>query len=278
MSEPQVGGDRDADEEPKVSRRRVVAGGAITLGGLATLVTSTDALFQDTENATGTVQIDAPWELNYIIQDNTDDVSGNKASYTIQYQVEWLADFQHLELTVQNTTDGTTPLDTASSNEEDSFSFSENNGAGDTYEFTFKIYDSNGFLDGHVVTDEAGGDGVSQGDMSSVDSPTIDSFTITDRTGDVGNGKKAAFTVDYTISNYSNADKVTVFFDNLDNDAADATKEGSIDNAGSGSVSYETNENKTKGDLYEITVDVYNNSGVITDSESRQDTADGTDP
>ncbi len=266
---------RDRDDEPAadrlVSRRRIVAGGAIALGGLAGIGIGTGALFRDMETASGTVRIDAPYQLNYDIVDNTDDVSGNKASYTIHYQVEWLADFSSLELTVENLTDGTTPFSGSSSDEEDSFSFQENNGEGDDYEFTFTVYENGSQYDQQTVKDTAGGDGPSQGDMGSVDSPTLDNFYVSDTSDQYNN--KAAFDVDYLVTNTTDYDYVEVTFDNLDSPNKSATE---TDTAADGVVSYGP-EGSTGGDDFEITVDVVNTNGVVTDSGTVSITANGTD-
>ena len=260
---------RGGDEpQPLLSRRRVVAGGAMAIGGLAAMGQGTGALFGDSNPASGTVQIDAPFQLNYVITDNTDNVSGNKASYTINYQVEWLAGFSSLDLTVENLDDGTTPFTGSSTSAEDSFSFQENNGNGKEYRFTFTTFENGTQYDQQSVTDVAGGSGVSQGDLGSVDSPTLDNFTVTD----TSTKNKAAFDVDYLVTNTTDFDRVVVTFTNLDSN----NKNGSGQNtAADGVVSYGP-EGGTGGDEYEITVDVYNTSNVVTDSGTVTIVADGT--
>lgn len=94
---------------------------------------------------------------------------------------------------------------------------------------------------------------------------------IRDRTAD----GHAAYRVLYRVKNVAETSfsEVRVTFDNLDSNWADDTK---TNTNMEGYVEY--SEGGAGGDRYEITVDVYDDTGAIILSETATDVADGTNP
>ena len=106
--------------------------------------------------------------------------------------------------------------------------------------------------------------------MGSADDPVLDSFTVTDQT----QYNNTDYVVDYQLSNVSasNFSQVVVTFDDNANNWADATETSTAQP--NGSVTYA--QGGTEGDTYTITVEVENENGLVVDSGSVDDVADGS--
>jgi hypothetical protein len=227
------------------------------------------SLFQDSGTATGTVGIDDDPTLNYRIDDRT---SNNKASYEISYQVEWVVEFDRIDIRIKNT-DDTSSTTESFSTAEGGTTFTGSGGTnGDTYEFTFWVYKTgqdSPILE-KTVSDIADGADTQGGDFGGTTDAKLERIDVRDNTSN----NKAAYTVEYEVSNYeTDFGEVEVSFDNLSGSNKDASDTSS--DTPTGSVTY--SEGGTSGDEYEITVDVRNSNGLIVDSETIPDTADRTD-
>lgn len=261
-----------------VTRRRVLAAGAVILGASGRAAGRTEAYFSALADASGSVQIDDNPAINYVIVDQS---GYGGAAYDVIYEVEWVSNFDHIDISVANTSDSTVSGETlTASSSTGTLSYPSGGGTdggslGDIYEFIFEAIDSSGnvVVTAGPVTDEAGGSGTGDGDMGRVDDPTLDSYTITDNSSFLS----ADYTVDYQLSNVSGANfsEVVVTFDNLDYDSS-GIQETSTSQP-SGSVSYSLSLFGGGSD-YTITIDVKNDEGLIVDSATVSDTADGTDP
>lgn len=267
MSDPPAQG-RRTDGESTISRRRLLAGG-LSLVGLAGLgLGSTSGRFLDSNGATGTVQIDDDPTLSYTIGD---EAQHNKAAYEVQYQVEWVADFDSIEVVVANTTDPSDSMTETRTTRSGVVTYQgSGNTAGDTYEFTFTVSDSAG----NVVlqktdTDTADGKDTQHGETGSVDTPTLEGIDVyDDRTNN-----KTSYTVSWEVANTATFQQVTVTFENTTRNNPKVETRTSTDPTGP--VSYA--KGGTGGDRYEITVDVYNDEGIVVDSQTVADVSDGDD-
>lgn len=258
-----------------LSRRRLLACGAALVGTGSAVVPSTWSRFADTDAAAGTVRIDEDPTLNYTIDDQT---QNNKASYEVFYQVEWVSDFDRIEVRVENLDDSNIGPETLTGYAtEDSLAYpggggSDGGAENDTYEFQLSVYDGAGNVAiQRTTTDVADGDGTSEGDMGNADDPTIESVTVTDTT----ENQTTNYTVAYELAGAddSNFSEVVVTFDDTSNTWADATRRSS--SRPTGSVSY--SRGGTQDNTYEITVEVENENGLVVDSTTITDVADGDD-
>ncbi len=273
-------GHSDPERQPAVSaatRRRVLVGSGLLLGAGANTVGSTHALFADSGSADGTLTVDDAPAINYQIVDQS---GYGGAAYDIIYDVEWVSDFAQIEVSVSNITDASVSGETVKgSSPSGTLSYPSGGGTdggslGDTYEFTFEVFESGGntVVTAGPVTDDAGGGGTGDGDMGDVDDPELDSYTITDDSA----GLTAEYTVDYQLSNVSasNFSEVVVTFDNLDFSSSGIQETSTTQPTGS--VTYSLFFGG--GSDYTITIDVKNDEGLIVDSATVSDTADGSDP
>ncbi|MFB6074701.1 MAG: hypothetical protein ABEJ89_06785 [Haloarculaceae archaeon] len=276
-------GENDDPERPNdvagsgLSRRTLLAGGLLTLGGAVHLVDGdTLALFTDAGAAGGAVSVDSDPTLNYHLYDRT---RNSNAAYDIAYQVEWVAGFDHVEIQVENLDSGYISGDTFSrTTAEGSVSYPRGGGSdggagGDTYRFTFRAYkrgQSSPVLQ-KVVEDQTDGNDTGQGNFGNANSPAVEWIILEDRT-DSGGGRYTAY---YEVTHPSNASLVRARF--ADNDAGSwATTTDTSTNTPNGALAYD--EGGTDGDQFDVTVAVEDGSGLVVDSTTISDVADGTDP
>lgn len=264
-------------DQPTATRRHLLTVGGVLLGGTAVVSETTSALFADSGNAAGGIDVDDSPTLNYAI---TDDTQNTNVEYSVAFQVEWVADFDRIEIRIENVDAGHLgPESYTEPVEEGTVQYppgggSDGGAADDTYEFRFEVYEvgSGTPVITETVTDVADGDGQRKGDMGSTNSPKIDTFTLVDNS-DVQTDQ-TRFTVDYAVDNVAEYDHVEVTFDNLENDWSDVTMSDGLQDS---TVDYGPQGGTTEQD-YQITLDVVNTNGIVTDSDAITDEADGTSP
>lgn len=258
------------------SRRRTLAGCCLLVVASALLVGSTGAFLFDAETATGSVQVDDDPELSFNLVDRS---AFFGARYEIQYQIQWVDDFENVTIHVENLADSTVS---------ETFSETEPTGGvvypsagtyddgsyNDTYRFTFEVFEagSSSPVITRQVTDRADGNGTQDGDFQNVGDPTLDTYTIVDDSGPF-----VDYTVEYEVGNATqeNFNEVVVTFDNLNvsshpgSTATNTSEQGTI----SYPLSFVPDDS-----TYEITIEVRNGDGLVVDSATVVDDADGTDP
>lgn len=259
----------------KMTRRRLLAGGLVLTGGLSALVDGgTSALFTSSQSATGAVQVDAAPNLNYLISDQT---QYTNVAYSVSFQVEWVKNFDRIEIGIENTTDGDHSATYTQYSESGTISYPKNgNGdgrdAGDTYEFTFEVYESGAstpVID-KTVTDTADGNDSGEGDFGSTDDPKLERITVTDTTKNTN----VEYTVEYEVSNTQNFQSAEITFDGRNGaswDRKTVTKTGSP----TGTASYRQGFKNVP--TFDIAVEVTNTDGLVVDSHTVTDDPDGND-
>jgi len=258
-----------------VTRRGFVAGAAACVAGRTLGDGETAAAFRDEDGVTGTVRVDGDPTLNYQIVDQT---ANNNAEYEIYTQVEWMSSFDRVEIQVENLDAGHISGETLTQNSKEGWKSyprgggSDGGAAGDTYRFTFRVYEtgSSSPVIQKTREDTADGDGQQDGDFSSPNDPKLESVYVTDET----QYNNTDYTVEYEVSDYQNGfGEVRVTFDNRANDWSDATKSSS--STPTGTVSYA--QGGTEDDTYDIVVEVKNENGLTVDSTTVTDVANGSD-
>lgn len=200
-----------------------------------------------------------------------DDSRNKNAAFTISYRVSRLPNFDRVELEVENLDDGNIGSSTLiESAPEQTVSYPSDGGtdggaAGDTYEFRFRVYDGSGEVTdlSTVVTTTADGSDPPGDDLADEGDPTLVGFSVTNSVRNTNN----RFTVDYEVDPGEDFGEVTVVFDNTEHDWSDSTKTN--DSAPTGTVIYPSANNRqggVNGDTYDVTVSVYNRSGIPVDS------------
>ncbi|MFB1063187.1 hypothetical protein [Natrinema sp. H-ect4] len=200
-----------------------------------------------------------------------DDSRNTNAAFTISYRVSRLPNFDRVELEVENLDAGHIGTTTyAEGVTEQTLSYPPGGGtdggaAGDTYEFRFRVYDASGEVTDRstVVTTTADGSNPPGDDLGDEGDPTLVGFSVTNDVLHTNN----RFTVDYEVDPGEDFGEVTVGFDNTEHDWSDATK--TSDAAPTGTVVYPSANNRqggVNGDTYDVTVSVYNQSGIPVDS------------
>jgi len=114
-----------------------------------------------------------------------------------------------------------------------------------------------------VVTTTADGSNPPGDDLADEGDPTLVGFSVTNDVLHTNN----RFTVDYEVDPGEDFGEVTVGFDNTEHDWSDATKTN--DAEPTGTVIYPSANNRqggVNGDTYDVTVSVYNQSGIPVDS------------
>ncbi|WP_324665646.1 type IV pilin [Haloarcula sediminis] len=205
-----------------------------------------------------------------------DDLGGSEANYETSYNVTDRADFGYVEVQYENLDRGWADSTYTSMEQRtnvDTYADDSNGGTrGDEYRVSLRLYDTDGVIvDERIVTDVADGtDPSGNDDLTRVSSPTLESYSIQDRTEN-NNGD---YQVQYRVSN-PNADftAVDVVFDNQDNPYSSARRSSSDEN---GAVQFR--QGGVEGDTYDITIRVRDADGVVVDERVITDTADGTDP
>ena len=203
-----------------------------------------------------------------------DKTKNNTVIYRVFHSVDNLADFDRVEVTYENLDTGYVQTVTEQSTQPESFTtYSRGGVAGDQYKITISVFDTSGAVVlSEVVEDVADGTNPTGNDNlgGGPTDPVLDSFDVVDTT----ENNTTHFDVDYVVSNTSEFKEVRVVFDNTSgNDWADSTE--GPNSSTSGTVSY--NAGGTEGDTYQITVEVYNTNGVVVDTGSATEAADGDD-
>lgn len=199
--------------------------------------------------------------------------TGSVARYEVSYDVTGMADFDHVEVSVGNldsnsANESYTSTDPRNNIDEYGWSDSKSGTGGDRYEITIEVYDTSGDVvttrtvtDTADSTDPAGNDGLSE-----VDSPTLQSSSVTDQTrNNIGR-----YTVGYEGSDSAGRYSETeVLF--LNTDSATTTDQRTGTNL-AGSV---FSSDGGAGDKYDIVVQVQDDDGIVVDQRTYTDTADG---
>lgn len=261
----------------RISRRKFVTGGLLLVGGSSLIANAkTSASFHDTESAGGTVQINGDPTLNYQI---TDESENNKAQYTVAYQVEWVTNFDRIEIQIDNNPDGQYSPDSDEAvkfteySEEGAVSHSfGGNHAGETFEFVFEVYeqDSQSPIITKITTDVADGEGTDDGDFGDVNSPDLKRISVFDNF----QNNKANYTVEYEASDTNFYDALITFDNKTQTNWGDATRTST--DKPIGSVSY--SKGGTGGDLYDITVELRKANGITVATQTiKEEKVDGDD-
>ncbi|NUB89696.1 hypothetical protein HT576_01425 [Haloterrigena sp. SYSU A121-1] len=217
---------------------------------------------------TRAVTVTDPPVVSEQIRDRTR--NGN-AAFTISYRVRRLPDFDRIEIEVENLDAGYIGKETyVQTTKEGSVSYPRGGGGdggadGDTYEFRFRVYDQSGEVTELYTetTTTADGENPPGDDLGSEDDPKLVGFSVTNDEQYTNN----RFTVDYEVTRLEEFDEVQVEFDNTERDWADRTK--SSDDAPTGTVVYPAEGQRqggVDGNTYDVTVEVYNQSGIPVDS------------
>ncbi|QZP38129.1 hypothetical protein [Halobaculum magnesiiphilum] len=206
-----------------------------------------------------------------------DRTANDNALYYLSYRLQNIDNFQSYELVVRNLDLNWVQTRTYTSTDYEHIfripaSGSDGGTAGSRYEFDMRVYDANGLAIQRTITDVADGNDPPDNDSigGGPEDPVVVDFTITDNE----QYNTAHYVVDYEVDKTSNLQEVRVTFDNQSNSWADTT-ETSTDEP-TGTVTYD--QGGVAGDTYEITVEVVNDNGIVTDSLTKTDVADGTDP
>lgn len=158
-------------------------------------------------------------------------------------------------------------------------SFSETNNGDGTYTYTGSI-DVGGTGDYTAVlntaSDSAGNDGASgQSDAVTVSS----GISLRSKIVDQGQtGSLARYEVSYEITNPGNFDRVELNYENLDSGGADETYTSTDPRTNIDDYGWTDTFGGTGGDEYQITIEVFDNSGTVVDSRTVRDVADGDNP
>lgn len=222
--------------------------------------------------------------VRQLLRQIEDRTANSNAYFYLSYRVTGVTDFDRFEVTVRNVDASYIADRTYTSLDSEGVlripeSGSDGGTAGDTYEFDTRVYDAGGQVIQEIVTDVADGENPNDNDDigGGPNDPKLESFSVTDDS--VPQRNQTRFVVDYEVSNTGQFQDVQVVFDNTENDWSDETVTST--DAPTGSVSYPPNQQSqggTTGQEYDITVRVRNQNGLVTDSDSVTDVADGTDP
>lgn len=271
----------ESSGDSHISRRTLIAGGLLTVGGSARLLDSTTvARFRDTETASGTIRVGQTPTLDYRIYDQT---KNNNAEFKVAYQVENVDPFDRIEITVDNVPDGQYNPNPGGDAETESFSRTSPEGtvstssygghSGDTFEFIFTVFEQGTAspVIEKTVTDTADGNDTGDGNFGNKNSAEIEWILVEDDTKS-NNGN---YTVYYELTNLdNNVGLVRGRFQNGNNSWA--TVSDTSTDTPNGTLSY--NEGGTGGDPFDIVVEVENENGLIVDEVTISDVADGNDP
>jgi len=204
--------------------------------------------------------------LTHVLEDRA---QNNNGRYDFTFRIDGFPSYDYLEIEFENL-DSAWATDTRSTtNREGTLTYTAGGTMQDTYEITWTAYDSSGaiLLQQTVIDVADGTNPAGNEDLATPDSPTLESFTVTDTT----KWNNTKYAVDYEVSNLDTFQRVDVFFDDTQNSWADTTKSSS--SAPTGSVNYR--QGGTENHQYEITVQVIDDSGFVVDSGSVTDVAGG---
>ncbi len=211
-------------------------------------------------------------DIEYVVSDTS---RNNNARYQLSYDVTGTSEFDRLEVQYNNLDES---YDSASGSYETGDSrgktdlFTAGGTMGDNYEIVLTAYDASGNVLGtERITDSADGQSPPGDDLSTPSSPQLQNVDMRDKSKvqqDEGH-----YQVFYDVSGSGSFDSVEVTFRNLDHGWGTKTKS---DGRRSGNVQYR--QGGTAGDDYEIIVRVLDGDGIVVDTQTITDTADGNDP
>jgi hypothetical protein len=231
----------------------------------------------DATNASSNITLNRSLGVRNFLRRLEDRTANDNAFFYLSYRLQNIDTFQYYEVVVRNLDLNWVSTRTYTSTDiEHIFRIPESGRdggtEGSTYEFDMRIYDADGLALQRTLRDTA--DGSDPPDNNDIgggpNDPAVVDFTVTDNTKN-NNGR---FTVDYEVENTSTLQEVRVIFDNRSNDWSDKTKTST--DAPTGTVTYK--QGGVGGDTFDITVEVVNDNGIATDSLTKTEVADGTDP
>ncbi|MXR40537.1 hypothetical protein GRX01_04140 [Halobaculum sp. WSA2] len=259
--------------QPEESRAFTVTLSADAAGGENALTFDVTA----TAGSSTKISLSRSLGVRNFLRNLEDRTTNNNAFFYLSYRLQNVDTFQSFEVVVRNLDRGWIPTRTYTSTDVEHVfripeSGSDGGTAGSTYEFEMRVYDADGLALQRVLTDVADGNNPQDNDAigGGPNDPVVVGFTITDNE----QYTNAHYVVDYEVGNTSSLQEVRVTFDNRSNSWADET-ETSTDTP-TGTVTYD--QGGVGGDTYDITVEVVNENGIVTDSLTKTDVADGADP
>ncbi|WP_436344216.1 hypothetical protein [Natronorubrum sp. FCH18a] len=199
----------------------------------------------------------------------TDETTNDVVHYSVSYEVTDPS-FEYVKVEFTNEVDDSA-TDEERSDSRGTVAYSQGGSAGDTYSITITAFDTNGdVLDERTVTDTADGSTPDTGDdPSSPSSPQLDGSRVDDWSQP--NDDSARYFVSYDVDNRDEFDRVEASFRNR-NSGAITTE---TDSSPRGRLEFSGNR---IDDEFEIELRVYDTDGVLVDSRTYDDTADGTNP
>jgi len=198
----------------------------------------------------------------------------NGARYEVSYDVTDVANFDSVEVTVDNLDSGGADDSFSSTDPRNNFEYgwSPTRGGtnGDNYEITIDVLDASGnVIDSRTETDLADGtDPAGNDDLSETDSPTYESVALVDSSDSSG----ADYLVRYDVSDPAGKFSETeVLF--VHDSGSTATAQASATDL-TGWAAYSAGG--TNGDQFEIIVQLLDDDGIVVDQQVISDTADGS--
>ena len=215
---------------------------------------------------------DSPALTKRAVIDRTD-TNQNSVQFDAQYRTENWTSSSEVEVIFENVDQPVASGINSSTEANGSVRYTQSYGAGNEYEIRYVVYDSDGVLvDSVVVEDTADGtDHTSNDDMATPGSPILTNKTVIDRTDT--NQNSVRYEVEYETTDWTAGSRVEVRFQNLEQSSASG--EGSSTDA-SGSVNY--SQSYGANNDYRIRIELYDDNGILVDSEVVNDTADGISP
>ncbi|MFC7195489.1 hypothetical protein ACFQL4_14005 [Halosimplex aquaticum] len=239
------------------------------------MASETLARFSDTETASGAVRVEREPNLDYQITDNT---QYGSVDYQVAYQVEWVSDFDRIEIQVENLDKSYISGETFTrANTEGVVSYPSSGSDGgaessDTYRFTFRVYRS-GSTDPvirKVATDNPDGADTGEGDFGNGNSSELEWAFVEDTPDNSG----ASYDLYYQVVERDEFSNVRIRFKDTTENWGTRTR--TSENAPNGHVTYSVDG--TGGHSFDIAVEVLNQNGLVVDSTEFTDVADGSDP
>jgi len=206
--------------------------------------------------------------LSRVVQDQS---ANTNTYYQVTYRVEGFPDFDYFDVEFDDRANSWADETLTQTARQGTFSYSNGGTMGDTYDITFTAYDTDGaVILQQMVTDVADGqDPPGNHDLSTPESPTLESFTVTDTT----KWDNTHYAVAYEVSNTAEFQRVDVTFEDTEQYSSWATRTESSTSEPTGTVYYD--QGGTEGDEYVITVEVVDTNGFVVDSASVTDVAGG---
>jgi PKD repeat protein len=228
-----------------------------------------------TSTTTQSVTVTPRPTLSSKIVDQGQTGSGSLARYETSYNVTNRSVFDRVEVTYNNLDSGgadQTYTRTDPRTNVDGYGWTDTYGGtgGDTYEVTIEVFDTSGaVVDSRTVTDDAdGSDPAGNADLSEASSPQLSNRAIQD----TSKNSNANYDVNYTVSDSAGRFTETeILFYNRDTATATGQKTGTQLTE---VLSYSAGG--AEGDTYDIIIQVQDDDGIVVDSETITDVADGT--